>query len=408
MKYLLKLAYKNIIRSKRRTILTFLMLSFGMFFYIFMASLMEGIDQKSFENMLNFETGHFKIQSPTFDEDRPFDFDNLLENSNQIKNKLSKHKFITATTERVLFMAEIDNSVDSTPIVVVGIDPINDPKIFALKDFIEKGKLKPNGGIIGADLAKGLGLKVGDFVYLTFRDFNGMTTAMEIEYSAKINSADPRINNSTVFVNINEAQKFLGTKKISEIFIKTTNHKKYKRFEKLLKLDMGKAKLLSWRAQADKKGALVASKKQSSYLFLFLIIVMAMVGIINTMLISVLEKRKEIGTLKALGFTDKQVQKLFILEGFFIGFFGSIIGIVIGFLGNLYFVIAGFDMAMYDIGETNTNVGFDVMGVIYPPMFMPDYITASVVVILASILASYIPAKKVLSMQPADCLRITQ
>ena len=92
MKYLFKLALNNIMKARRRTILTFLMLSFGVMIYLFTESMLAGIDDASFRNFIDFETGHFKIRSENFDEDHPYDTDNFLKETPSIEEKLSKHQ----------------------------------------------------------------------------------------------------------------------------------------------------------------------------------------------------------------------------------------------------------------------------------------------------------------------------
>ncbi|MCK5219197.1 hypothetical protein KAR10_06740 [bacterium] len=204
MTYLFKLAFKNILRSKIRTVLTFLILSFGVGLYILLACLMAGFDKVSIKNVIDFETGHYKLRSPGFDEDHPYDLKNYLENSPAHKTRVLKLGFVQGAAERVQFLAELDNSIDSVPVVAVGIGP-QDNQVFSLEQYITEGRLEPDGLLIGKSLAQDMELQRDDLVYLTLRDQHGMYTSMEMLITGIVNSANPQVNNSTVFMNLEEA-----------------------------------------------------------------------------------------------------------------------------------------------------------------------------------------------------------
>ena len=127
------------------------------------------------------------------------------------------------------------------------------------------------------------------------------------------------------------------------------------------------------------------------------------------MLMSVFEKTREIGTLKAIGLTDGEVEKLFPTEGAMIGIVGGICGIILGAAVNAYFVYVGYDMGGM-IGDTTQNMmaNYRLANILYSVWNIPSFIWAFVVTVLTSMVASYIPARKTSEMQPAACLRINQ
>jgi putative ABC transport system permease protein len=405
MKYLFKLAMKNIIQAKRRTILTFMILSFGIMLFLILASLMEGFDQASMKNVIDFEAGHFKIRAKSFDEDKPYNTDNFLKNTDAIEAKLEKIKFIKGFTKRILFLSEIDNGQDALPVITIGVDPKTDGSVFTLDKFIEKGKFSKNGVLIGKELAKDLKRGIGDTVYLSFRSSQGMNNSLELEITGLINSGDPKVNNATVFIDFKKAKEYLDIPGATDISIKTDNIKKTDQYYKVLKKEITSAKTWDWKIISSDFAALMKTKKQSSNYILFFIVLIAAVGIINTLLMSVYEKRQEIGTLMAMGMTNKEIRNIFLIEGFTIGFLGCTIGLILGTLLNLYFIYVGIDFnAMY--GTQNT--GFNVLGMVKSVWLPGSYIAAFILSVGASVLASYYPAKKVMKMSPVECLRSVQ
>ena len=407
MNYMFKLAFKNVLRSKRRIILTFLIMSFGIAIYILMAGMLKGFDDASIKNIIDFDTGHYKLRSIAFDEDRPFDTANYLDNVLDLKAKLSKLSFITGITERVNFLAELDNSIDASSVVCVGIGP-QDNKVFSLAEYISEGELQAEGVILGKNLAEGMGLKLGDMVYLTFRNKQGMLTSMERVITGIVNSADPRVNNSSVFMPLAAAKQYLNTEQVTEIAVKTDSANQISKYEpEINKALEGLAKVYSWKKLSQDFVAITAMKKKSSSVFLLMITIIAMVGIINTLLMSVYEKKREIGTMKALGMTDKEVRTLFLMEGLLIGVAGGILGLILGTLFNGYFVIQGLDITAM-VGEETKDIGYPVMGVVKSAWDYSAYIGALLLSVLASLLASYYPARKVTKLQPMECLRTIQ
>ncbi|MBN2040913.1 MAG: ABC transporter permease [Spirochaetes bacterium] len=405
MKYLFKLALKNIMKARRRTILTFLMLSFGVMVYLIMESMLAGFDKASFQNFIDFETGHFKIRNENFDEDHPYDTDYSLKNTDQIEEKLKNLDFVTGYTSRINFLSEIDNGIDSTPVITVGVDPENDSKVFSLKKYIIKGSLEKGGALLGKTLADDMKVDAGDIIYITFRSSKGMFTSIELLITGLVQSADPKVNNLTVFINLDEAREHMGVEGATEITFRVKDYQEPERYTKQLESDFSGFRVQSWKELSTDFTALMSTKRAGGRYFLLFIVVIALVGIINTLLMSVYEKRREIGTLMALGMEHNEIRNVFMIEGFLIGFFGSICGLIIGTITNLYFIYSGIDYTAM-VGEG--GMGFNVMGVIKSSWVISAYISSLLIVVFASVLSSYYPAKKVMKMNPAECLRTVQ
>ena len=406
MKYILQLAFKNVLRAKRRTILTFIMITVGVTLFIFLSGMFEGWDRDSFNNVINFETGHLKIRNTNFEKDRPYDLDYLVEDPEKITSVLDSKKYVSGYTSRITFFTEIDNGVDATPIIGVGIDPENDHKVFNLKKFIAEGELAHDGAVIGSELAKEMGLQLGDEFYLTFRDKNGMFTSVTTWVSGLLRSPDPVSNKMKAYVSTKYFSQYLRTDNPGEITVLTNDVEQAAEiYEGELAKELPGYKVQSWKTISHGFAEITEMKQQYTSGIVFLILIIAMIGVVNTILISVYEKRREIGTLKAMGMTDRQVTNLFITEGLFIGFAGSVFGCIVGALVNIPMATVGIDFtSMLDDAGGSTMM----IGVLKSAYVLGDYVTAIVSCTLASIFASWLPARKVMKMQPSECLRTVQ
>ncbi|MCK5223569.1 ABC transporter permease [Candidatus Calescamantes bacterium] len=403
-----KFALKNILRYKRRTFLTFAVLSFAVGMYMWMAGVLKGFDDMSVENLINFETGHFKIRTIDFDEEILFSKDNFVTGYEAVIEKLKKLPFVTSIATRLTLRGELDNGLDSKPCMAYGIDAQEDHKVFNLNDFVSKGSLTPGGVILGRDLAKDMKVDTGDLVYFTFRTAQGMIDSIELEVSGILNAPDPLINSSTLFMNIGELQGFIELPGVTEIAMKTVDFEKYKKYQPELEKALPGLAVLSWRKLGESFFNITTMKKRGQGIFIMFIAIIGLVGIINTMLMSVLEKKKEIGTMKALGMTDGEVQKIFVWEGFLVGVFGAIFGLILGALFMWYFLVKGFDISAFTGGDASMDVGYKVMGIVKAKWDIASIVTSMTGCVIASVVASFIPAKKTTKLQPAECLRTNQ
>src|SRR5271157_644845 len=202
MGFLFSIAFKNVIRYKRRTALTSLVLSFGIMIFILMAGLLKGFDNKSFENQIQFETGDFKIRSGVFDEDSPLDISNFIKNYKNVENILNSKAYVKSFTERLSFSADLDNGKSTSPIVVIAINPGREDSVFTTSNFIVKGGLERDGAVLGYNLANDMNVSIGDQVYVTCRNAQGTYDSVELNVTGIINSPDPQVNNSTIYMNI--------------------------------------------------------------------------------------------------------------------------------------------------------------------------------------------------------------
>lgn len=408
MKYLFKLALRNILRSKRRTILTLLVLAFGVMMYIYMACLLKGFGDVSTRNLIEFDTGHFKVRSLEFETEQPLIISNFMNDYKEVEKVLDTKDYIVGHTERINFLAEADNGMIATPVIVTGIDMKTDPKVFTLTNFIEKGSLAPNNIILGKGLAKDLEVAISDSIFITFRDANGMMTSMDYLISGIVNAPDPKVNFSTIYLNISDAKKLLNSDSVTEIAIKTKDVEKVDKYAKDLIPALPKHKVEDWKILGRDMIALMEAKSGGTSMFSFFIVVVALAGIINTLLLSVYEKRREIGMLKAMGMTDRDVQRLFIFEGIIIGLLGALLGVALGALANLHSYFIGWDFGSLLEGMEDMDMGYRVSGVVKSGWDIPAFFNAIIISFIASLLASFLPARKTVKMQAMECLRINQ
>lgn len=403
MKYIFKLAMANIKRATRRTVLTFMILGVGIGMNIIIECMLAGMETMSFKNIIDLQTGHIKIHSMAFTEEKPYELSNLIVNYESIIDEIAKLPYVKGVTARALFLGEVDNMKDSLPVVITGIDFDRDATVYSLTNFISEGGYHKEGLLMGATLAKDLELKVGDFVYLSFRKKQGAYVSIEKQITGLLSSGDPSVNSGSVYLDIHEVLSLYGVDGATDMSVKTGDVDKVPQYAAELKKMFPSLNIVDWKKAAEHTILVSQMKGKFSGIIVLFVIIIALVGIINTMLMSVYEKQREIGTLKALGMTDKQVHRLFIIEGGLIGVMGGILGLILAFLINWYMVAVGFDLNQM-MGDR--DLGIAISGVFRSEWKIASFVKGFFIGLLASLFASYYPAKKTTRMQPMECLRV--
>ncbi len=373
------LAFRNLMRHRRRAFLTSAILAAAIGYYIIIDGMLKGFEVESVRNFINLTSGDLKITSSDFNPDN---LHGLIENPSRIEQVLDTLKFITAYTERLKVMGFVDNGLDQYPVVIVGIDPKTDSTVFDLFRYTDK-PLDTNVILIGKNIAKAFGLQSGDFLFVNFRGKNGAIVSVEREIGI-VSAPDPAINNSLVFMDINEMRELGGFDgAATEIAVKTVDFRRADEFKSLMAGVLKGVKVVSWRDEGADFLAISQVKQKAQGVFVFFIILIGIIGTANTVLISVYEKVREIGTLKALGMTDGEVLKLFVAEGILIGMFGSLVGVALGALGNWYFVVHGLDLTKL-YGEM--EYGYRVLGTVHSVWSLKSIVTLAVIGPLTTLL----------------------
>jgi putative ABC transport system permease protein len=170
MKMLLKLAFRNVFRYRRRTVITFSAISYGLGLMALGICLYNGVNTHAMDSIINNQTAHLKILAPGYFEEKdevPLEF--TIDEPQKIKNLLNEEESIQGIESRILFQASIISGMDELPCLGVAIEPEFDPLVFKIKDSIADGRFLESSEpkiILGSGLARDLGLQVGDEIVL--------------------------------------------------------------------------------------------------------------------------------------------------------------------------------------------------------------------------------------------------
>jgi putative ABC transport system permease protein len=418
---LFKLAFRNIFRFKRRTFITLSAISVGLGLLIMSICLMNGIDKQSISNIINCQTSHIKIFKAGYFEKRDeLPMDITIKDPDRIRSLLKDVPGILGTESRVLFGAGLIKGMDELPCLGVAIDPLVDPGLFIIKESLVEGAwLEPDDAkmLVGKSLAKDIGLAVGDLVTVRLITSTGKEhfswNAVDLEVKGIFASGHPTVDNQRIIIPLKIAGESLSLdSQVTEIVVRLkadddkTIATAQTRIKEILRNREERFEVVTWKDLAGMFLTISKMKTRSSGMIIFIMLLIASMGIINTMLMSVLERTREIGMFAAMGMKKSEIMTLFIFEGGFIGAIGALLGCILGGLASWYFEVQGLSFAGY--GETYQKLAesvYPVKDVFYADLTMDVLVMTFLFGVAIAVLASFYPARKAAKMNPIEALR---
>jgi ABC-type lipoprotein release transport system permease subunit len=415
MKFIIQFAFKNIWRYKKRTIITFIAISVGIAGFIYMDSMLKGLFQASVQNFIDYESSHLKIYNREFYKEMTDEGFLLLDKG--IENYENVEKIIESkelkTTPRISFSARLVNEKagGERPFTVVGIDPENDKNVYKLNQTLISGKFLEKGIygiIIGNTGAKKMGVDMGDALTIFTRTKYDTYQAIMVEVVGIFATPNPNINKSYAYIPIDIANSDLSMEgSVTEIDIRAKNDNVETQVgminDVLQKNGMTQLEVIPWTELGKDWLTLNRTKMAGSYIMILLVFIISAVGIINTMLMSVFERMKEIGMMRALGMRDSEVLLSFVFEGAAIGLFGAIFGSILGVGLNIHLIYHGISLEAY----SNMDIGYRVADVMKGVWNIGSMIFAFIFSIIAPALISIYPSRKAIKMEITKSLKAT-
>jgi len=399
-----KLGLKNLTRQKRRNVLIILVIAFAFSSYLLMDSLMNGMEEMSFDNIKNYDTGNIQVTYPEYWKNREeLPLENLIYLSQDIEENIKKMDGVMGVSPELRFKANLNNGIDEIAVMGLGISPEQYNEVFATQNHIIEGSMFAPGeskAVIGVSLAELMDLKVNDYITLLVRTKEDTFNTIDVEIAGLVRTPNPMINNGIVFVPLDVAQQALNVGNGVSLFALKTASGTEDTITKTLTdsfknkgLDL---KAYSWKESAASVIALSNAKKGGAAVVLFVVLLIGIIGIINNVILSALERTSEIGMMKALGMREGEIVFVFMIEATGIGIIGGLVGCLIGYAGVSWLVKYGFSMGY--IGGDASAYGIPILDRIYGiwnySAFSFLFILSVVVALLSRILPAYWAAKK--------------
>ncbi len=397
-----KIAFRNLIRMRRRTFLTGSLIAVGVMFVVLYVTYANGFKNSMIAQITDNIMGELQIHKKGYVsslDSLPLDKNLAPKIVKQIENKLNSMPEVYSYSERLKLGGMVSNFTDSTNIRLNGIEPQKELKTLPLIKERLSGNMPRKGEIVLPELiAKGLKVKIGDAIVLVATNKNGSMNAKTLKVSGIVGIVTGP-GGRDGYINIKDARELLRIKRkeINEIVIKLKNPNKLKEVNKKLIKFIKTIKKLKLEVHTWFKLSPFANIIKMLDLMTcgikIILISIVLVSILNVMIMSVYERIKQIGTMKAMGVPKSFVVSMFVNEGLLLGIFGFFIGVIL----SVAFV--------YIIGDIHYNFGRQSNLLLVPVIHYSNIISVGIMVVIIAVTASLYPAFKAASLKPIDALR---
>ena len=412
MNKLIKMAWRNMWRNWRRTLIASIAIILGMVLLIFMDALIAGSDQAIYGNAVRMYGGNVQVHAPGYREksDRlpllPLaDSETVVETIESIESP----ERIVSTSKRINTGGMVSTGAGNYPVVITAIEPDKEAPVSLFAENISNGRFLSNEDgdavVLGQGLAELLEVEVGDRVMVVGRRLNESMRQRNMTVVGIYDLGMEQAERGTIFINLPTAQTLYNLRdQETEVVISLESVGKESVIIADLQEQLPNYEVDSWDTLSPEIRQALESKSVATGILGMLVVLIASIGILNLMLMAVYERTREMGVLAALGMKGRQIRTLFLLEGTFIGFFGAVLGVIAGSL-----LVAAVAQNGIDIGSLTEGAGdvevYALMGEkMYPALSATTTFSYALLVTIISAVASFFPAWQASRQEPAEAL----
>ena len=406
MKDYLKLAWRNIWRNKRRTIITMASVFFAMFFALVMRALQVGSYGHMTDNVVQAFTGYVQIHKYGFWDDQTLD--NTFEYSEQLIQDISSIEQIEAVIPRLESFALASTGEQTKGIAVVGIDPELEKGLTKPHEKIREGRYlddNSDGVLVSGRLAEFLNLKLGDTVTLLSVGYHGASAAGIFPVTGILDLPHPELDRRLIFMNISTAQNFYGAENmLTALVINLYNSGELNKAKKELAgiVDPILYETMDWKEMNPELVQQIQSDQGGGYIMLGVLYLIVGFGVMGTLIMMTTERKREFGVMVSIGMQKKRLGGILTIEMIMMG----IIGIITGVFGSLPVIIYLINHPIRFSGEMAAifeGYGFEP---IMPAVLESGYmIGQSLIVLLIFSIALIYPIISVIKINEIKALR---
>ena len=401
---LVKIAWRNIWRNRRRSLIVILSIVVGVVGLMLNDSFGKGMMNEMLNNQIETHYAHMQIYDKQYRNDKVIE--NRIENPNEISAILDEQQNVKHFSKRVEVFGLISSAANSQGVTFVAVEPEKEKKITNVEKTILKGQYlsgKDNEILISQELADQLEIETGDKVVGITNATDGSVVNELFRVVGIFRTNDSNFDKTHIYVPLKDMQRILEIGDAVTGFAVMLNNK-VKIQDKTENINSNlpeNTEAYSYRDLLPLIVAMIGMYEQSILAFYIIIGIAVLFGIINTMLMSVFERVQEFGVLMSLGMKKVKIFRMIMTEALFLGIIGSVIGVVIGLLLFIPLSNSGIDLSLFSESMQSFGLG----SVIYPEMDVTILIYSLFTMPVATMIGAIYPAFKAVRLQPTDAMR---
>lgn len=401
---IIKVAWRNIWRNRSRSLVVIIAVVVGLWAGIFINAFYNGVINDRVNTVIGSEVSHIQIHDSIFKEEQIAKYD--IPRGKVITDSLKHLASVKSVSARMVTQSMIASAKSSTGVVILGVSPKDEIATTGLDKKIIEGNLFEEGQknqiIISSRLAEKLEVKLKSKIVLTFQDAKDDITAAAFRVCGLYKTVNSGYDELYVFVKQSDIKPLLGGEvNYHEIALLLNDQEEVMPLLHRLKKSYPHLLVESWMELSSGMGYVMEFMNTYLMIVMGIILMALMFGIVNVMLMAILERVHEIGMLMAVGMSKPKIFMMIMMETIFLTVAGTPIGLLISFVSITWVGNKGINLSI--ASEVYSQLGFSA--IIYPELDFNSYLTVSLMVVCMAILAAIYPAFKALSLKPVVAIR---
>ncbi|MBA1333522.1 ABC transporter permease [Candidatus Endoriftia persephone str. Guaymas] len=403
----LQLSLRNLWRNPRRTLITLSVMIFGIATLTLLGALNDGWLEQMRTNFILSFTGHVQVHAQGFEASQ--NLADHIELPEEVTSLMSSIIEIQSWTQRIRSSGLISRGGNSAGVQIMAIDPEQETWVTHMHESVVQGRwLNPGMAhdlLLGATVAQNIGAKLGDRVVLMSQTASGKMVSEIFFLRGVIESGAPQIDRTLALIPLDSTQLWLGMPGVvTDIVIRAQQHQDTDRIRRILRqlLSEQDYEILTWKALDPMVRQWLDFSDAYGLVIILVVALLVLVEILNTMLIALHERQKELAIMLAVGTHRRQIFAMLLLEAVMLILFGSLLGYLVG--GAVVFALAdqGVDLSAY----ANAFQFFYMDPVIVPNLSTESTRRILGTTLIASLVAGIYPAWQATRIQLSQSLRI--
>ena len=404
------LAWRNLWRNPKRTLLTVSAIAFATAVLEFFIGIQFESYDSAIKSSVSLYQGTAQLQAKGYNDKA--NIRKSFADSQRLVEVLEAHEQISATSTRAMGFALVSSDKRSYATQIVGIDPTQESTVSTIHKSIKQGEYLTSSdsseAIIGAPLARNLKISVGQELTLLGQARDGSVVATVLKLKGIYESGAPDLDRSIVFMPLKSFQEeFSMQGHVHAVVLQALDLDQLSstiaELESKIQSKLGqehKLEILSWEQIMPGLKESIELDMASAWLFYFSLVLIVAFMVINTFLMSILERKKEFGTMMALGTAPVRIVAMIILEVCLLSLVGVVVGTAIGSSVLVYFNSSGFAIP----GTEEIMQTWNLPARIYPELTLRVLITAPLILIITSLIGIVFPALKIGRLKPLEAM----
>lgn len=404
MKILLKISWRNVWRNPKRSLVMIIAITVGLWGGIFAASLSFGLIEQRFKTTVEQQVSHIQMHHPEFLKDNNVKYG--VNDWHDLKQTLNTDEDVSAFSGRTKLSGMLASANLTSGVNIIGVDPVNEAATTRLDNNIVEGHyfdgIDRNPVLVGRELAEKTKIQERSRIVLTFQDVDGELVSATFRVAGIYQTANSSFDERNVYVLQTDLTGYIGGElKINEVAIIGHDIDKIPTISAQYQTEFPGLTIRTWSEISPELSYMQEMTGMMLMIVLVIILFALAFGLVNTMLMSVFERIKELGVLMAVGMNKRRIFGMIMMETIFLTFMGAAGGLLLGILTIRVVGHTGLDLAAVG-GDSLNDFGFPT--VVYPNLETSFFLMLIVLVVITALVTAIYPSLKALKLRPAEAV----